>query len=165
MKTNNNQGFSLIEMLVVLTIFTVIALVSSETIILTLIGAKKAGSISKVRQNLDLAIGQMERQLHNAKSISECPNSDTSQISFADGNNNLVNFSCVGVNNNNQPSYVASSSASLTSSDITITSCSFVCTPGTGNAPPYVTISITAKEINGSSAPITSTTQVTLRSY
>ncbi len=170
------KGFSLLEILVVVTIFAVISLVTSQAIILTLIGTHKADTISKVRQNLDYAIISMERQLHNAKAISQCPNIDDKQISFTDQNNALVTFSCVGTNTQNLPSYIASSSAALTSSDLTITACSFVCNPGTTSAPPFVTINIKAKQLQGTStisslsggqnnAEISITTQVTLRSY
>ncbi len=171
----NNKGFSLIEMLVVVTIFAIISLIASQAIIVTLIGTHKADTISKVRENLDLAMGVMERQLHNAKTISQCQNNNTQQITFTDQNDNPVTFSCVNVNNNNLPANIASSSGTLTSSDITLTACSFVCSPAVGNAPAYVTINITAKALSGSgtnsitgaqnNSSITSTTQVTLRSY
>lgn len=169
-----NKGFSLLEMLVVVTIFAIIALVTSQAIILTLTGTHKADAISKVRQNVDFTMEAISRQLYNAKSISQCPNADTSKITFTDQNNNNVTFSCVNVNNSNQPSAVASTSGNLTGSDIVITSCSFVCNPAVGSAPPYVTITISAKQLTATgtsgitggqnNAPVTSTTQVTLRS-
>ncbi len=175
MKKINKKGFTLIELLIVITVFVVISLITSQAIILTLVGTHKSETISKVRQNLDFAVESMERQLHNAQSISQCPNVDPYQLSFTDQNDQIVTFSCVNVNNNNQASYIASSSAALTSSDIYITNCSFTCTPGNSSSPPYVTIDVTAKQLvtSGNSsitggtnnAEVKSSVQVTLRSY
>ncbi len=170
-----NAGFSLIELLVVITIFTIVSIVTSQVIILTLSGTRKAETISKVRQNLDFAMATMDRQLHSAKSVNPCPNPDNQQITFVDQEDNLATFSCVNTNDNNQPSHIASASGSLTADYVMITACSFTCTPGLGSAPPYVTISITAKQLTGAgtsqtsggqnNAVVTSTTQITLRSY
>ena len=160
-----NKGYTLIELMVVVAIFSIIALVASETIILTLRGTTKAEAISKVRQNIDYAMGSMERQLRGAKSVtSTCNNVPSTQISFIDQNNNAVTFSCVNVNSTNQLSSIASSSANLTSGNISISQCSFSCTPKSGNKPAYIQMTIVASDLKGENA-ITDTTQVTLRSY
>ena len=162
---NNDKGYTLIEMLIVIVVFATISIVSSETIILTLRGTYKANAISAVRQNVDYAMSAMEGQLRGAKRItSVCNSTSSSQISFVDQNNNPITFSCVGINNNNLPASIASSSGTLTANTITISACSFVCTPGI-NSSPYVTINVTAKDLVGQNAPVTATTQVTLRSY
>ncbi len=162
----NNKGYTLVEMLVVIVVFSVIAIVAAQTVILTLKGTYKSSAISNVRQNVDYALGAMERQLRGAVKItSVCDGSANSQINFIDQNNNPVTFSCVNVNGNDQPSSIASSSGSLTSNTITISNCSFVCSPGASGGSPYVTITVTAKDLSGQNAPVTATTQVTLRSY
>src|SRR5258708_7040639 len=166
MNKENSNGYTLIEMLVVIVIFYVISIVAAQTIILTLKGTYKASAISGVRQNVDYALGAMERQLRGAKSItSVCDGTSASQINFIDQNNNPVVFSCVGVNGNNLPSSIASSSGTLTSNTITISACSFVCTASANGNAPSVTMSVTAKDLSGQNAPVTATTQVTLRSY
>ncbi len=155
----NNSGYTLIEMLVVIVVFSVISIVAAETIILTLKGTYKASAISGVRQNVDYALGAMERQLRGAKRVtSVCDGSSKSQIDFVDQNNNPVSFTCA----NNS---IASSSGTLTSNTITISACSFVCSQGVSNSAPYVTMSVTARDIGGQNAPVSATTQVTLRSY
>ncbi len=160
------KGYTLIEILVVVVVFAVISLIATQTVILILRGTKKAESVSKVRQNLDYAMGSMERQLRSARSItSACNNSASSQINFIDQSGNVNSFSCVGTNQTGSASSVASSSADLTSSDITISSCSFVCAPATSNSPPSVTLSVTGSDITRQGASVTVTTQVTLRSY
>jgi prepilin-type N-terminal cleavage/methylation domain-containing protein len=161
-----NKGYTLIEMLVVIVIFATVALVASETLILTLRGTRKANAVSKVRQDVDYALGSMERQLRGAKLItSACTGAASSQISFTDQNGNNVTFSCINVNNSNLPASIASSSGTLTSSNITISACSFTCTPGNGSSPTQVTMNINAKDLAGQNAPVSATTQVTLRSY
>lgn len=160
------KGYTLIEILVVVTVFSVISLITSQTIILTLRGTKKAESISKVRTTLDAAVGAMERQLRGAKSIvSACTGAASQSIIFVDQNNNQVTFSCIGVNNNNQPASIASGSASLTTADVTISACSFTCTPAAGNNPPSVLISVTGNDLTGQGSSVPVVTQVTLRNF
>jgi prepilin-type N-terminal cleavage/methylation domain-containing protein len=165
-KSQLQDGYTLVEMLVVIVIFATIAVVASQTLILTLRGTRKADAVSKVRQDVDYALGSMERQLRGAKVItSACTGTASPQISFTDQNGNIVTFACVGVNGSNQPSSIASSSGTLTSNGITISACSFTCTPGNGSSPTQVTMNITAKDLAGQNAPVSATTQVTLRSY
>jgi prepilin-type N-terminal cleavage/methylation domain-containing protein len=155
-------GYTLVEMLVVVVVFAVIGLISSETIILTLRGTAKADAISKVRNNLDFAVGAMERQIRGAKLIQSCSNLS---MTIVDQNDSLVTFACISPNVNHLPSYIASSSASLTSSNITISSCSFTCTQATSTTPAQVTISVTGQDRQSQNAPVSVTTQITLRTY
>jgi len=160
------RGYTLIEILVVVTVFAAISLITSQTIILTLRGTKKAESISKVRSNLDNAIGSMERQLRGAKSIvSACTGVAAQSIIFVDQNNNQVTFSCIGVNNNNQPASIASGAATLTTSDITISACSFTCSPAVGSNPPSILINVTGNDLTGQNSSVPVVTQVTLRNF
>jgi hypothetical protein len=108
----------------------------------------------------------MERQIRGAKSItSVCNSQPSSQISFIDQYSNPVNFSCNNVNQNGQASSIASSSADLTSGNISISQCYFICSPASGSNPTVVTIALTASDLTNQNAPISSITQVTLRSY
>lgn len=165
-KSKTCRGYTLIEILVVIAVFGFISIVASQTIISTLRGTKKADSIARVRQNLDYAMGVMERQIRSAKAItSTCNGSVSDNISFTDQYGNAVTFSCVGVNPYGDPSSIASSSASLTGTDITISACSFVCTPSSQATPPSVMVGITAADTTNQGTKISVTTQVTLRTY
>ncbi len=160
------KGYTLVELLVVIVVFSVVSMVATQTIVAILRGAKKSEGVTKVRQNLDYAMGTMERQLRQAKGItSSCNGTATSSITFNDQFGNPVTFSCVGINNGNQPASIASSSASLTGNDITLSACSFTCTAGSASSPSYVTMTATGAHIAGQSQRVTVTTQVTLRSY
>lgn len=157
------KGYTLIEMLVVIVIFAVIGIISSETIILTLRSTYKADASSKVRQNVDYAVNTMERVLRGARPIpvALCDNSPHDSITFPDQLNNSVTFSCIS----GAPSYIASNSATLTSNQITFSACSFTCTQGIAGTPQHVTINVTADDVSGQNTPVSSTTQITLRSY
>src|SRR3989344_5305560 len=87
-------GIALFEILIVLSVFALLAAVSTQTIFLTLRGARKSDALGKVRENLGYALSVVERQLHNATYISECPNPDTSIITYEDQEGVIASFSC-----------------------------------------------------------------------
>jgi|SRR5581483_3945692 len=165
-KKVNRRGYTLIELLVVITVFSVVSVIATQTIVSILRAAKKSEAVTSVRQNLDYAIGSMERQVRLAKKItSACDGTAKPSITFDDQSGNSVTFNCINVNQSNGPSSIASSSASLTSDFITLSACSFTCTPGTTTTPPSVLISVTGGDIAGQGQKVTVTTQVTLRTY
>lgn len=157
-----NSGFSLIEILVVVTVFAVLGILSTQAILLTLRGTNKSSSLLKVRENLDYSLSIMERQLRNAQDVSNCT-SGTS-LTYTDVNGNSGSFSCV----TGATGYIASGSAHLTSDEVAITACSITCTLGTGGVPDLVNISIAAKDAKSvgiEAAQATANTQIYLRTY
>lgn len=163
----NIKGASLIEMLVAVSVFAVLGVILTQSLVLTLRGSRKSEAQIKVRENLDYAFSVIERQLRNANSISECPNSDTRVISYTDGMGVLSNFSCLGTDG--VDAYISSGSARLTSEEIIINSCSFVCSAGSTSIPPSVTVNLSAKSGNSNASPESSqatlNAQILLRSY
>lgn len=169
-KTGNSRkaspGMSLIEILVVVTIFAIMGIVITRAVILTIGGGKKSESLVRVRENLNYAIGIIERQIRNANGISVCPNPDNYIIDYTDQFGNPASFSCVNVGSAN--AFVASGSARLTSDGVVITACSFVCGMSSGDNPPSVTISLTAKDANSTGIQNSSaeaSSQIFLRNY
>lgn len=155
-----NKGMSLIEILVVVTIFAVLGIVVTRAVLSTISGSKKSESLIRVRENLSYSLGIIERQLRNADSITQCPNSDPLRIDYHDQFGNSSYFACLN-------EYVASGSARLTSTDINVTSCSFVCTLSTGS-PSSVTITLSAKDKNGigaQGATVDVSSEIYLRNY
>lgn len=155
-----NKGMSLIEILVVITIFAIMGVVITRAVILTVGGSKKSESIVKVRENLNYAMGVIERQMRNADSVLTCPNSDTATIDYIDQYGMAASFSC-------GTDYVASGSAKLTNIDIKVTSCSFVCTLGSGS-PDSVKVSFVAKDKNAvgiQNSSVSVESQISLRNY
>lgn len=160
------SGLSLLEILVVITIFAVIGILITRSIVLTLGGTKKSQSLIKVRENLDYATGVIERQIRNANSIPACPNPDSNILNYIDQNGGAGSFACVGIGGSD--SYIASGSGRLTSNAVQITHCSFVCTAATGANPPSVNIDLTAQAagITGiQNSVVTTNTQIFLRTY
>lgn len=168
------KGLSLIEVLVVMTIFAVLGVLVTQSIVLTLVGSRKSESIIHARENLDYALNIIERQIRNASYVYgdssytiPCPNSgDTSSIYYKDQNNKESSFSCVYIGLDD--SYVASGSARLTSGNVRVTNCSFTCTVGATGAPDLVTIELSLAEDSASGAQgaeVSASTQIRLRNY
>lgn len=154
------DGFSIVEILVVIMIFAVIGILATESIALSIRGSKRSESTISVRENLNYSLAVIERALHNAESVN-CPSSTS--ISYTDAISQPADFTC-----DLASGYVASSSARLTGSDVFVTDCSFSCTPGGAGVPPSVVISLTAQDAGLSGleqAQITTTTQIMLRAY
>jgi hypothetical protein len=157
-------GISLLEILVVVSIFAVLGILITRSVLLTLGGGKKSESLIRIRENLNYSVGVIERQLRNANSITACPNPDPLVISYTDISGNAAAFSCVNIGTNG---YVASGSARLTSDAINVTDCSFTCATGSGT-PSGVTISLEGQDASASgieNATVTTKTQVFLRNY
>ena len=162
------RGYSLVEILVVLTVFAMLAIVSSQALLLTLRGARKSEGSIKVRESLSFAASVMERQLHNASDVSPCPNPDPVILNYRDAGGKAASFSCINVIPGGTEGYVASGSARLTESDVSVTSCFFSCTAASGNQSPAVAVSLTGKtkfSQGVESSEMTTSTQIFLRSF
>lgn len=161
-----SRGMSLIEILVVITIFAVLGIIVTSSIVLTLQGTRKSESLIKVRENLNYSLAVIERNIRNANSIPVCPEATTTTINYLDQYGNPTSFSCA--NTGLEDSYIASGSSRLTSNAIKIVSCSFTCTPSDSSTPPLVTIDLTVQDASSSgtqNAEVTTVTQIYLRNY
>jgi Tfp pilus assembly protein FimT len=161
----NIYGISLLEILVVITVFSILAVLATRAVFLTLRGSRKSESTIKVRENIDYSLAVIERNIRNAESIEECPNTDTSIISYLDDNGISTSFSCAS---DADGGYIASASGRLTSSEVDVTTCSFVCEDSDTGAPPVITISIEAQETGVGtleSGKVTVSTKIFLRTY
>ena len=160
------KGFSLIEMLVVLAVFSILTVVMTQVLFVTVRGAKKSDATVRVRQNVENSLSAIERQLHNAVDVtSVCPNPDTSTLTIEDINGQNTIFSCVNIGSNG---YLASNSARLTSPDIKLTACSINCIWAGIGTPKSVTFNVTAVDANATgseNATVSTSNRVFLRSY
>ncbi|EKD31619.1 MAG: hypothetical protein ACD_77C00290G0005 [uncultured bacterium] len=146
MKKKLQKGISLIEILVVITIFAVLGMIVSSSLILTMQGTKKSEAMIKVRENLNYSLSVVERNLRNASLILNCTGESVSVINYTDQYGISSSFSCMNIGSTTD-SFIASGSARLTSDNIKITACNFVCKSNAPN-PPYVTISVTGQDAN-----------------
>jgi prepilin-type N-terminal cleavage/methylation domain-containing protein len=162
MKKTNIKGLSLIEILIVISIFAVIGILSTRSIFLTLRGARKSESQVKVRENLNFALAVVERQIRNAEDVN-CTASTTA-LTYTALEGVQSTFTCTA----GADKYLASGAGRLTSTEITLTTCTITCTQSTANKPPTVKISLVAQDNTTSSVEkgsVTVETEISPRNY
>ncbi|MFH1971121.1 MAG: type II secretion system protein, partial [Patescibacteria group bacterium] len=76
MKKNTKKGLSLIEILVTVTVFTILGVLVTSSVFLTLRSTNKSNSTIKIRDNVNYFLSTIQRQLRGAQAIVNCPNSD-----------------------------------------------------------------------------------------
>lgn len=169
LKRNINKkqkGMSLMEILVVVAIFAVLGVITTRSIILTLQGSKKSESTIKVRENLDYSLGIIERQIRNANSILGCKTSTSTVLNYIDQNGQPASFSCVNIGTSN--GYIASGAGRLTSNQINVIKCTFVCDASNDPSPSSVFIDLIARDstvVSGQTSTVSASTQINLRNY
>ena len=168
-RVNQSRGFSLVEILVVIAIFAILGVVSTQSIFLTLRGSRKSESTVNVKENLDRALSIIERHLYAAKKL-DCAASSSTNIAYVDLYGSATLFSCIDIASGGNPGYVASGSASirLTPVIIDVTACEFICIPKSSSQPGSVELSVTAHSfefIGVEDAQVTTSKKVILRNY
>jgi len=162
----NIRGFSLLEIMVVISLFGIIAVIATQTIVLTLRSSRKSDAGAQLRESIDHSMAIIERGLRNAETIDPCLPAQQS-VEYYDTLGEYTNFSCV--NAGGFDSYLASGSARLTNTELELVTCEMSCFPGTASAPPLVEIKITAKKANSSGTDeetiFSSDTNILLRTY
>lgn len=156
-----NLGFTLIETLVVISIFAIIGILSTRAIMLSVQGSKKGSSSVTVRENLNYSLAVIERLLRNANQISSCTSTN---IAYLDERGVSASFSCVSPGGSG---HIASGSARLTSAEVAVTSCAITC--DLISVPPSVTIDVIARDVDTAStkegAQISVSSKILLRTY
>jgi len=146
------KGFTLIEMLVVIAVFSVLAILATQSLFLTLRSSARSESVRKARENLDYAVSSMERNVRNASALdvaAGCTSGD--RVDFTDVWGYSASYYCKDVDGDSLDDTIASFSAFTSQevyltndTDLNIESCSITCTdPGSG-APVSVNVNITA---------------------
>ena len=69
MQAKNNKAFSLIEMMVTISIFAVIGVLVTTSMALTLRSSKKSDSLVRVRESLNYSLASLERQIRNSEKL------------------------------------------------------------------------------------------------
>lgn len=128
------RGYTLIEILVVVTLFVGVAVIVTQSLLLSIRGARKNMALTKVRENLSSSIDTMKTNLLNAISIESCV---VNEIRYKNPDFSISSFSCGS-------GRVSWGTSSLTGNDVNVSNCSFVC-----DAPPYtyVTINLTGQSV------------------
>ncbi len=74
---NNQQGFTLIEILVVITIIGVLTGITADIFIQIVRGSNKANVVTEIKQNGDNILNQLERTIRNAEEITAMGGTNT----------------------------------------------------------------------------------------
>jgi len=159
------MGFTIIEMLVVLVIFSVVGILTARSVAVSFRNSRKSESMSKVRENIEDAMNVMERCLRNAGGIN-CVSG--SRIEYEDEYGGLSFFECTGDPEDPGGTYIASQSATsrLTNKTIDV-DCTAMFSCNNVAIPPWVDIKINAMaDTEGVEGfIISSQTRVSLRTY
>ena len=163
------NGFTLIEIIVVVGILGIIAVIGSGAFFSILRGSTKTKTLQMVRQNGDYAISVMERMIRNARVlISPTTDSTVTSITIKNPDGGETTFSCEG-----NPATIASNGASLLSNEVNVNDCNdiFEVTVGqVGIKPAVIKINFNLTQAGTAIRPeeqalINFQTTVTLRNY
>jgi len=149
MKRKTEQGFTLVEILVVIGLLGIIVAIGSNMFFTTLRSSSKSKILTTVKQNGDYALATIERLIRDSEKV--ITNSDGSlcvagmnKIKTKRLNGDEIEFSCEGEGTTD--SLIASNSARLTSSDVKVDSCSFDCSSQGEFYPQVVMINFTLSQ-------------------
>jgi prepilin-type N-terminal cleavage/methylation domain-containing protein len=142
------DGFTLVEMLAVVSIFVVVGGIAMTILVASFRTGHKTDIITLAQQNGNYALSQMAKTLRNARRIvTPFPcvtpvNTDTVTVITPD--NEQVTYACL-------PDTIASNGASLLDiNTVNLVTCSFVCSQFSQSDLPIITISFTLKEQSNS---------------
>jgi prepilin-type N-terminal cleavage/methylation domain-containing protein len=111
------KGFSIFEILIVVTLFVLIAVVANQAFFTSLKGQNKSEANTNTKQNANYIVSVMERSLHSATQVTACT---TSSINYTDADGISRSFSCSGGS-------FLSNGSTLTTSSVSVGSCNFSC--------------------------------------
>ncbi|HLC83618.1 MAG TPA: prepilin-type N-terminal cleavage/methylation domain-containing protein [Bacteroidia bacterium] len=159
------KGFSLIEILIAISLFAIVAIISTQSLTSTLRSSRKSEAISRSREDVDHAMSTMERLLRNALEIDQSLCTGTN-LTYTDEYGNQTTLTCNGGANG----YIASGSARLTSQSVYV-DCTlgvFNCPVSAVGVPEGVEISMTVRDANQTGAEgsmVTQQSKILLRNY
>lgn len=121
---NVKRGFTLIEMLIALAVFSMLGVMATVILVGALQGAKKAAAVALVKNEGSRVINTMTQMLKYSTSVTLCGGNSVTFQPRTDTSNPAV-FACLPPGAG--PYYIASNSANLTSGNVEMTSCNISC--------------------------------------
>lgn len=152
------KGYSLVELVIVVGLISILSISISAVVLMTIVNSNRIKNEVRIRQVGDFALGQITTLVRNSRTVTQCdPISDTLVMTGLDGGSTTIGLSGTAI---------ASNSATITPTDITISSYSLGCVP-TGTSPTLIQLSFTAAKAGTNPArenqPQTFTTSIELR--
>jgi len=165
-KSKFQNAFTLVETMVVLSVFSVLAVLVTFIIITSLRTTKKSENLYRIRAEMDAAMEVMERNLRNAKQISGVCGTyaGQTQLNYIDQYGNASSFTCSG------GSVASGSSQLLSSTEILLSVCTFDIEISCANepVPDSVTIKLTGSTAQSSgfdAGNVSMENKILLRNY
>ncbi len=175
-----NCGFSLIELLVVITLVGIIGVITTQVFILGIRSAGKSEITKEVKQNGDYALSVIENMVRRAINIQANCNQSVNELTIKNSDGYTTTFSCtdggsIASNSGGFPDPTPTVTQSLTNNRVAIYNCTsafrIVCpTPPTN--PKYVFVNFTVNQAGagltptpGSFSSIDYQTTISLRNY
>lgn len=154
---NNEKGFTLVEMLAVITVFIVIGIFIESIIVGVIRGNNKSNAIAAVQTNGTYALTQMSKVIRSARALDSSVSCGTIENPVSANSFAIINydgqkttFACT-TDNQSRP-IIASNSAPLTdATTVKWQSCSFSCGRNSLSDYPVVTIQFTLQSTGNAS--------------
>jgi len=161
-------GFTLIELMVSLGIFSVVMLVATDGFIRSLRAERQASAFSLVNSNLSGVIEQMAKEIRTGKNFCTngvlCPSS--SQLSFVNANNKLATYCLENGSIKKNIGADCSSGQEITGENVSVQYLNFIISGNDDNdgLPPRITILVGANPKNKSASSYVVNLQTTVSS-
>ncbi|GEM_PF-6188710 len=156
------KSFTLIELVVVIGLFALLATMTTAMLAATLQGAKKAAAVGLVKNEGSYVINLMTQMLKFSPNITVCGANSVTFVPGAGGGS--ATMSCVTAGTDK---YIASGSARLTSDKVAWTACAIACVPNDPLTAKRIDVSFDLQRANAAFAAEKATahfeTQITLR--
>jgi prepilin-type N-terminal cleavage/methylation domain-containing protein len=180
MKMRNKKkekGFTLVELLAVILVFSVVSAIAAAILVSSLRTATKTNVINLVKQNGDFAVSQLAKSIRDARSlrfpfpcVQVVPTPfpiPISSLTITDTYGNQIVYSCNGPLDN-PPNTIASQGASFTpdslldTTAVSLSSCTFTCAKQSASDYPVIGIqfSLVQKSTSSLAEQIASKTPV-----
>ncbi|MBI4029223.1 MAG: prepilin-type N-terminal cleavage/methylation domain-containing protein [Candidatus Blackburnbacteria bacterium] len=121
-KPVGDLGFTLVELLVVITIFAIMLLVVNQLLFATFRGVSKSEAQDKVKRQGEQAMAVVEREVRNARTIFTCTGAT---VTFQNPDGSTGSFSCTNIGSGSGS--LASERGALTANDVDVVACSISC--------------------------------------
>lgn len=144
------RGYTLIELISVITVFAIVGIIVVSITAFTLRGSKKSDLVENVRLSGNAVLSQMVRFIRYAESIdypSCVPSATSSWIKFSSLSSTQTTLSCETASN----TIAYNGTPLIETNSLLVTDCQFVCRQPTTADAPTVTIQFTLKSNNTSS--------------
>lgn len=155
------RGFTLIEVVIAVGLFATLAIAGNLLLIGTLRGAKKAQAVAVVRSEGSYALGVITDLVRYSRQVIGC-SADGASLTVTDLRGQPATLTCM---TNGSDAYLASNSARLTSTAVTLAACTgvFSCDVPVPNTR-AVTISFSLRRSGSAGLPLEATADINFTS-